>query len=95
MRRYSIKRGHRPNLNALIKEYFGVEGDIEKGVEFEARGIGKVYMKKEKNDIIVDIIPPDKVEGDYEIIKKWNEFLFKATGRTAKERKKLMEKEVK
>ena len=93
MRRYSIKRGHKPDLNALIKKYFGVEGNVEEGVEFEAEGIGKVYMKKEGNAILVDIIPPEKVTGDYAVLKKWNDFLFEATGRTAKERKKLMEKE--
>ncbi len=94
MRKYSIKRGHNPDLDALIKKYFGVVGDVEKGVEFYAEGIGKIYMKKEGKNLIVDIIPPEKVEASYEIIKKWNEFLFEATGRTAKERKKLMEKEV-
>lgn len=97
MRKYSIKRGHNPDLNSLIKKYFGIEGDVEKGIEFEVEDIGKIYMKKEKNSIIVDVIPPppEKISGDYSVIKKWNDFLFEATGRTAKERKKLMEKEVK
>ena len=94
MRRYSIKRGHKPDLNALIKKYFGVEGDVEKGIEFEAEGIGKIYMKKEGNGFIVDITPTKEVTADYAILKKWNDFLFEATGRTAKERKKLMEKEI-
>ncbi|HDN96010.1 MAG TPA: hypothetical protein ENG71_02975 [Thermoplasmatales archaeon] len=94
MRKYSIKRGHKPDLNALIKRYFGVEGNVEEGIEFEAEGIGKVYMKKEGNYLIVDIVPPEKVNGSYEVLKKWNDFLFEATGRTAKERKKLLEKEV-
>lgn len=93
MRRYTIKRGYKPDLNALIKKYFGIEGNIEEGVKFEAEGIGKIFMKKEGNAIVVDIIPPDKVTGDYSILKKWNDFLFEATGRTAKERKKLLEKE--
>jgi len=35
-----------------------------------------------------DIEPPKKVSGDYSVIKKWNEFLFEATGKTTKERKK-------
>ena len=93
MRKYSIKRGHKPDLNALIKRYFGVEGDVEKGIEFEAEGIGKVYMRKEGNMLTVDITPPSEVSADYAVLKKWNDFLFEATGRTAKERRKLMEKE--
>ena len=94
MRRYSIKRGHKPNIDALLKEYFGVEGKADEGIEFEAEGIGKVYLKLERNSILIDITPPEKVTGDYSVLKKWNDFLFHATGRTAKERKKLMEKEM-
>jgi hypothetical protein len=45
-------------------------------------------MKQEKSILIIDIVPPKKVSGDYAIIKKWNEFLFEATGKDAKERKK-------
>lgn len=94
MRRYSIKRGHKVDLDRLVKKYFGIEANVEEGVKFEVNGIGKIYMKKEKNYIIIDITPPEKVEANYEILRKWNDFLFEATGRTAKERRKLMEKEV-
>ncbi|MBU1863717.1 MAG: DUF5611 family protein [Candidatus Omnitrophica bacterium] len=45
-------------------------------------------MKQEKNSLIIDIVPPKKICGDYAIIKKWNDFLFKATGKDTKERKK-------
>jgi len=81
-------------LNALIKKYFGVEGDIEKGMEFEVDGIGKIHMKKEENSLLIETEPVPSKAGSVEIIKKWNDFLFEATGRTAKERKKLMEKEM-
>ncbi len=94
MRIYSIKKGHNPDINALIKKYFGVEGDASKGIKFEEKGIGKIYIKREGKNLIVDITPPEKIEASYEIIRKWNDFLFEATGRTAKERKKLLEKEV-
>jgi len=94
MRRYSIKRGHKPDMNRLLMEYFGVDGDAEEGIEFEAEGIGKVFLKMEGKSILIDITPPEKVTGDYSVLKKWNDFLFQATGRTAKERKKLMEKEI-
>ena len=88
MREYKIKRGHNPDLDFLLSKYFSVEGSIKNGVNFEVEGIGKIDIKHDKNIIFVDIIPPKKVSGDYEIIKKWNNFLFEATGKTTKERKK-------
>jgi len=94
MRSYSIKRGHNPDLNALVRKYFGVNGDVEKGMEFVVDGIGKIHMKKEKNSLLIETEPMPSSAGGIEIIKKWNDFLFDATGRTAKERKKLMEKEM-
>ena len=57
-------------------------------MKFEVEGIGKIDMKQEKNILSVDIEPPKKVCGDYSIIKKWNAFLFEATGKDTKERKK-------
>ncbi len=88
MREYKIKRGYNPDINGLISDYFGATGDVTQGMEFSVEGIGEVSMKKEKNLLIIDIVPPKTVCGDYSIIKKWNEFLFKATGKDTKERKK-------
>jgi len=88
MREYRIKRGHNPDISALIDKFFGVKGDINTGMKFEVDGIGKIDMKQEKNLLIVDIEPPKTVSGDYSIIKKWNLFLFEATGKDTKERKK-------
>ena len=88
MRNYKIKRGYDPDINAIIKDYFGVNADVEKGCKFEVEGIGKIDMRQDKKLLIVDIEPPKKVTGDYGIIKKWNNFLFDATGKTTKERKK-------
>ena len=95
MRTYSIKKGHNPNLGELIKQYFGVEGDVEEGITFETEGIGTVHIKMEGKKFTVDIIPPEKITGSYSVLRNWNDFLFDATGRTAKERKKIMDKEVK
>lgn len=88
MREYRIKRGHDSDIEALVSSYFGAQGDIEKGMKFEVEGIGKVDMKKDKNFLIVDIEPPKTISGDYSVVKKWNEFLYEATGLTSKERKK-------
>lgn len=88
MREYKIKKGRNPNIRALVSKYFGVKGDISKGIQFTVEGIGDVSMKQEKASLFIDIVPPKKVCGDYNIIKKWNEFLFEATGKDTKERKK-------
>lgn len=88
MREYKIKRGHDADIGKLVSTYFGAEGDILKGLEFEVEGIGQVSIKQEKNSLFINIIPPKTICSDYSIIKKWNEFLFEATGKDAKERKK-------
>lgn len=88
MREYKIKRGHNPDLNALVSKFFGADGDIGKGMQFSVEGIGAVNIKQEKSSLFIDIVPPKTICSDYNIIKKWNEFLFEATGKDAKERKK-------
>ena len=88
MREYKIKRGHNPDIETLVSKYFKANGDIHKGFEFEVEGIGKIDIRHEKSSLFVDIEPPKKLTSDYSIIKKWNEFLFEATGKTSKERKK-------
>jgi hypothetical protein len=88
MRQYKIKRGYNPNINTLLSEYFGVGGDVTKGVEFEVPSMGKISIRQEKSSLFIDTEPPKKVSCDYSVIKKWNDFLFDATGKTTKERKK-------
>jgi hypothetical protein len=88
MREYKIKKGHNADIGAIITRYFGVKGDISKGMMFEVEGIGKIDIRQDKNSLFVDIVPPKKICGDYNIIQKWNTFLFEATGKDAKERKK-------
>lgn len=88
MRKYKIKRGYNSDVGMLLSKYFGVKGDIYKGIKFEVEGIGKIDMRQEKNSLFVNTEPPEKVSGDYSVIKKWNAFLFEATGKDAKERKK-------
>jgi hypothetical protein len=88
MREYKIKKGHNPDVEALVTKHFGVRGDVYKGIQFEVDGIGKIDVKQEKNSLFINIEPPKKVCGDYSIIKNWNTFLFEATGKDTKERKK-------
>ena len=88
MREYKIKRGHYSDVGELVLKYFGAKGNITTGMNFEVGGIGKINMRQEKSSLFVDIEPPKKVCGDYSVIKKWNTFLFEATGKDTKERKK-------
>ena len=88
MREYRIKRGHHPDLNTLVSQYYGAKGDIEKGMQFSVEGIGDITIKHEKDSLMIDIVPPKKISGDFSIIKKWNQFLFDTTGMDVKERKK-------
>ena len=88
MRKYKIKKGYNPDVGMLISEYFGANGDINKGLIFEVEGIGKIDMRQDKKTLFVNIEPPNKICGDYNLIKKWNDFLYNATGKTTKERKK-------
>ncbi len=88
MREYKIKRGYDADVGTLVSKYFGAKGNITTGMKFEVEGIGKIDMRQEKSSLFVDIEPPKKVCGDYSVIKKWNTFLFEATGKNTKERKK-------
>lgn len=75
-------------MNALVSRYFGADGDIARGMQFSVEGIGEINIKQEKSSLIIDIVPPKTICSDYGIIKKWNDFLFEATGKDTKERKK-------
>jgi hypothetical protein len=88
MREYTIKKGHNPDIEALVSKYFGIKGNIKQGMKFEVDGIGKVDMRQDNDLLVIDIEPPKTISGDYSVIKKWNEFLLDATGFTSKERKK-------
>ena len=73
MREYRIKRGHDADVGQLISSYFDAKGDIYKGIEFTVEGMGDITMRQEKNSLFIEI---------------WNTFLFEATGKDTKERKK-------
>ncbi|UCH72381.1 MAG: DUF5611 family protein [Thermoplasmatales archaeon] len=88
MREYNIKKGYNPDIGEIVSKYFGAKGNIFKGIKFEVEGIGKIDMKQDKSTLFVNIEPPKKISNDYNIVKKWNDFLFDATGKNSKERKK-------
>jgi len=88
MREYRIKRGHYADIDELVSTYFGAKGDVYKGMKFEVGGIGEIDIRQEKNSLFINIVPPKTISGDYNVLKKWNQFLFEATGKNTKERKK-------
>ena len=88
MREYRIKRGHYADIGELVSTYFGAKGDVYKGMKFEVGGIGEIDIRQEKNSLFINIVPPKTISGDYNVLKKWNQFLFEATGKNTKERKK-------
>ena len=90
MREYSIKRGHQPNIEEIIEKYFGASGKPEEGISFEVKGIGKIHLRRNKSSIFIETEPQPNAAGGAEAIKKWNDFLFDLTGRTSKERKKMI-----
>lgn len=90
MRTYTIKRGHAVNVPQLLKKYFEIDAansDIGKGHEFTAQGIGTIFIQKKGQKISVETRESSS-DASIDIIKKWNNFLYDLTGRTAKERKK-------
>lgn len=88
MREYRIKRGYNPDLDSLITKYFGANGDIRNGINFEVEGIGKIEMKCTKNSLFIDIEPPKKVLGDYNIIKNGIVFYLKQQVKIQKKERK-------
>jgi hypothetical protein len=95
MREYSIKRGYHPDIEKLLDEYFGASGDVENGVEFTADGIGTITLRRDGKSLYIETTPQPDMDGGIDVIRKWNDFLEDATGRTAKERKKRMTKKAK
>jgi hypothetical protein len=102
MRYYSIKRGHKENLEqenlrALVIESFG--DCEEEGGRFIASfgALKQISVWSEDKDLIVDTEMDATVPNEVamETIKRFNDFLYKTTGYTSKDRKKRAEKEAK
>ena len=90
MRTYSIKRGHTANASQLLKKYFEIDvasSDIDKGCEFTIPGIGTIFIQKSVQKVSIET-RKSSPDTSIDVVKKWNNFLYDLTGRTAKERKK-------
>ncbi len=96
MRYYSFKRGHKKTLEDIgniMKELFG-EVREENGHLIASFGaLERIDVWLEGNKLAAET-RSKKVESDLaqETLRRWNDFLFRVTGYTAKERKKKMTK---
>lgn len=103
MQTLDIKRGHYKNLEGtgLEKIMSEIFGDVEReGEKYKANyGAMKplIVWVKSKNELCVDIVTDTTAGDDIAIktIKAKNEFLQKATGFSAKERSKRLQKKAK
>ncbi len=99
MREYKFKRGYKPDvdrLENLIRKYFK---DFEREGEFYIVRFGAIEVMKvwiENKKLYVEMKTNPNVSDDVAIqtIKIYNRFLEELTGYSAKERVKMMRKEV-
>ena len=96
MRLYDFKRGHKKDLNDIAKIMKGIFGEVkeENGHLISSFGaLVRIEIWIENGKMAADT-ESKKVESSLsqEALRKWNDFLFRVTGYTAKERKKKMTK---
>jgi len=99
MREYKFKRGFKPSverLEDLLKKHFGdfdVDGGVYK-VKFGAIKEMKLWIENKK--LCVESKTDPSVSNDVAVqtLKTYNRFLEELTGYTAKERAKIMKKDV-
>ncbi len=99
MREYRFKRGYKPDedrLKKLIKKYFG---EFEKDgnvyvVRYGAMEELRLWIENKKLYAETKTNPNVPEDVAVQTIKTYNRFLEELTGYTAKERAKMMKKEV-
>ena len=96
MRLYDFKRGHRKELDEIeeiMKLLFGKVRRENGKLISEYKGLSRIEAWIEGKKLAVETKSKEVSEADaMDTLKKWNDFLFKVTGYTAKERKKRMTK---
>lgn len=96
MRLYPFKRGHKKSIDeieVIMNEIFG-NVDRENGHLVASYGaLERIEIWIEEGKVAAET-KSKKTENSVaqETLKRWNEFLFRVTGYTAKERKKKMTK---
>ena len=96
MRAYSFKRGHQKGIDEIgdiMREIFGnVKREGNKLIS-SYKGLERIEIWLEGKNMMAETkYKKVNTQDSMDTIKKWNEFLFRVTGYTAKERKKKMTK---
>ncbi|MBD6955968.1 MAG: DUF5611 family protein [Thermoplasmata archaeon] len=95
MREYPIKKNHRIDdemLHSLMKEIFG---NVSREGDFLVSSYGSldvIRVKFSGKNLLVETSSNNKKELYQETISRYNNFIERATGYSAKERKKLLTK---
>ncbi len=96
MRLYDFKRGHKKNIDEIEKIMGEIFGTVERRGEklySSYKGLAHIEVWLEKNKLAAITEPRDVSDQDaLDTLKKWNDFLYRVTGYTAKERKKKLSK---
>jgi len=104
MQEYDIKRGHfakidGDKLEIMMTEIFGSTSKRDDGFYVTSFGaLAELHIKiKDKGALLVETVMDPKVDQSLasETIKKYNQFLERATGLTSKERSKRLQKKAK
>ena len=96
MRLYTFKRGHKKTLEeikVIMKDLFGDVDERDNHLIASFGALEKIEVWMENGKLAVETASK-KVESSLaqETLRRWNDFLFRVTGYTAKERKKKMTK---
>jgi hypothetical protein len=96
MRLYDFKRGHKKTLKdiaAIMEELFGNVKEENNHLVASYGALERIEVWLEGGKMAAETTSR-RVESTIaqDTLKKWNEFLFRVTGYTAKERKKKMTK---
>ncbi|AKB50121.1 hypothetical protein MSBRW_0868 [Methanosarcina barkeri str. Wiesmoor] len=101
MQKYKLKRGFKPDIDriySVMAECFPGEISRNEGVlETSYGAMSKIQVRIENKMLSVDTVSDDTVTDDETVLqtnKAFRDFLYKATGYTAKERVKNAKKEV-
>ncbi len=96
MRTYPFKRGHKKTLyevKSIMENIFGNVEIRDNKLISSYKGLEKIEAWIERGKLAVETKSKNVDEEDaLQTVKVWNDFLFRVTGYTAKERKKKLTK---
>lgn len=102
MREYDIKRGHFKGIDGRLEEIMkDIFGSVKKSGEFLETSYGAFTYLRAKLEGKTKLIVDSETDKDADMetatrtIKAYNEFLFRVTGMTAKQRGKKEQEKIK